>query len=142
MQIQHLARQKNIRLENRINEKFLSHIIIKLSIQPIVENAVVHGFDGYRDDGLIIMDANLDKDFFRLTITDNGIGLMPQELSAIRQTLRCYPPPADMHFFGLYNVNWRIRRTYGERYGLEIDSAVSEYTKVTLLMPPGVMPLS
>lgn len=137
LQIQHLARQKNIRLENRIDEKYLSHIIIKLSIQPIVENAVVHGFDGYRDDGLITMEAGLDKDFFRLTITDNGIGLMPQELESIRQTLRCYPPPADMHFFGLYNVNWRIRRTYGERYGLEIDSAVSEYTKVTLLMPPG-----
>lgn len=137
LQIQHLARQKNIRLENRIDEKYLSHIIIKLSIQPIVENAVVHGFDGYRDDGLITMEASLDKDFFRLTITDNGIGLMPQELEPIRQTLRCYPPPADMHFFGLYNVNWRLRRTYGERYGLEIDSAVSEYTKVTRLMPPG-----
>ena len=97
----------------------------------------MHGFDGYCDDGLITMDASLDKDFFRLTITDNGIGLMPQELESIRQTLRCYPPPADMHFFGLYNVNWRLRRTYGERYGLEIDGAVSEYTKVTLLMPPG-----
>jgi two-component system sensor histidine kinase YesM len=109
--------------------------IIKLSLQPVVENAILHGFAGYRNDGSISIRAIRSSACICISVTDNGIGLMPEEIQSIHNALRQYPPPPNMPFFGLYNINWRIRRTYGKKYGLSLDSAVSEYTTVTLTLP-------
>ncbi|MEA5047475.1 MAG: histidine kinase [Eubacteriales bacterium] len=135
LSIQHLARQQNIVLKVDVTPELLQQPVIKLSLQPIVENAVLHGFAGYRNDGVIQIRAERADSVLIVTITDNGIGLMPEELETVASTLEQYPPPENMRFFGLYNVNWRIRRTYGKEYGLSIDSVVCDYTRITLRFP-------
>lgn len=135
LSIQHFARQQNISLEIDIPPELMRQPIVKLTLQPIVENAVLHGFAGYRNDGVVRIRAEKQESVLLVSITDNGIGLMPEELSTVISTLEQYPPPKNMRFFGLYNVNWRIRRTYGKEYGLSIDSAVCDYTRITLRLP-------
>lgn len=135
LSIQHLARQQNIALEVEAAPELMQQPVIKLSLQPIVENAVIHGFAGYRNDGVVRIRAEKVDSCLVITVTDNGIGLMPEELEAVVSVLQQYPPPKNMRFFGLYNVNWRIRRTYGKDFGLIIESAVCDYTRITLRLP-------
>lgn len=135
LNIQRLARQQNISLICNIDPISLNYPIIKLILQPIVENSIIHGFSGYRNDGTIKINVVLNYGVLELTVTDNGIGLLPDKIDAINSYLHLYPPPQNICSFGLYNVHRRIIQTYGESFGVRIDSAISEYTCVTLTLP-------
>lgn len=135
IEIQRLARGQEIRLKTRIPEALLSHPIIKLTLQPLVENAILHGFSGYRDDGEITISAEVQDEDLVLAVEDNGIGILPEELSALNEALNTYPPPANQQHFGLYNVNRRLKNSFGHRYGITIESSISEYTRVIVRLP-------
>lgn len=133
--IQRIARHKSISISFDIDPILERQPIFKLTLQPFVENAIRHGFAGYRDDGVITITTRREDLKFFITVHDNGIGILPEELSKITVTLATYPPNQDMHYFGLYNVNRRIVQTYGPEYGIRINSRVCEYTEVTVTMP-------
>ena len=133
--IQRLARQQNVSLECKIPEDLLNHPIIKLTIQPIIENAIIHGFSGYRNDGYLQITASHDATKTNIQITDNGIGMTEDELADVTNALQHTTRPADFNHFGLFNINQRIRQTYGSEFGLSIESELSEYTKITITLP-------
>lgn len=133
--IQHLARQQNVCLECEIPEYLLQHPIIKLTIQPIIENAIIHGFSGYRNDGKLNISAWHDDSTTYIQIVDNGIGMTEDELANINNALQQPTRPAEFNHFGLFNINQRIRQTYGSGFGLSVESELSEYTKITLTLP-------
>ncbi len=135
LRIQRLAREKCIELICRVPDGLLPHPIVKLSLQPLVENALLHGFSGFRDDGEITVSAQAGDGDLCIRVTDNGIGIMPQELVKLSEFLNTYPPPPHQRHFGLYNVNRRIKSTFGNRYGLTVDSEVGHFTTVTIHMP-------
>ena len=135
LSIQQLAREQDISLELEVPPELLEAQIIKLSLQPLVENAVIHGFSGYRDNGRIVLRAVRQADLLVISVTDNGIGMTEEELSDLRRSLEIYPPPDNMKSFGLYNINWRIKKTYGDSYALRVESSLCEYTTITLTFP-------
>ena len=135
LRIQQLARHRAVELKLDIPPALYSHPIMKLTLQPIVENAVIHGLDGYRTDGIISISAERDGRLLRIRVRDNGIGIEPDELEALRRSLLANPSENTGRSFGLYCINRSLCQAGGAECGLTIESEVSEYTIVTATMP-------
>lgn len=110
-----------------------SCVIPKLTLQPIVENALLHGIRKSKGKkGKITIRAFIEADELLLSVSDDGIGMDPD----FAQTLLTEPRPAmrsdgSGSSYGLYNVNERIRLFSGEAYGLSIQSQLGEGTTIT-----------
>lgn len=116
-----------------VDEGLMACAIIKLSVQPLVENALKHATVGDRTLSLTIR-AGLEEDCILLLVRDNGAGIAPEALEGIRAELKA-PAIAGLRHLGLMNVHLRYRLLFGERYGLEIESLQGSHTIVTLCMP-------
>lgn len=112
--------------------------ILKLSLQPIVENAVQHGLRPIGG-GQLSIDIRRDRDQLLITIMDNGRGMDEQQLRALRSQITAdeLPQPKEdgLRSIGMKNVHDRIRLACGESYGLEIESQVGVGTAVVLCLP-------
>ncbi|WP_046504223.1 cache domain-containing sensor histidine kinase [Paenibacillus riograndensis] len=129
----------SVRFENRYElvldiapEVQLDWPILKLSLQPIVENAVQHGL---RQQGKGTVGITVEKKdrVLAVTIYDDGVGMSREALARITRTLE--EPEAPSKNVGLKNVHERIRSTFGEAYGLSINSREHVGTSITLLFP-------
>ena len=112
-------------------EELKSYYSLKIIMQPIVENAIVHGLRPKGKDGKLLIDISDTEDTICISIKDNGIGMPKDKLEEILAGLN----NIDLHKYGLYNVNQRICLTYGERYGLKINSVENEGTVVLMSFP-------
>jgi two-component system LytT family sensor kinase len=119
----------------RVAPEVLPVVVPVLCLQPIVENAVRHGLERKPGDGEItILAQDADRECV-VTIEDNGVGEDPERL---RQVLGGDPSSDSV---GLANVDERLRATFGDDYGLVIETAQGAGTKVTVRLPkfrPGV----
>ena len=117
-----------------IDEEILEHKIIKLSLQPILENAVYHGVKPVKRRGKIIFEGGFSGDDIYFKITDNGAGIPHDRLIKIREDLKNAFDIFDEHI-GITNVNQRIKMVYKDKYGITIDSEEGKGTCVTVLIP-------
>lgn len=121
----------NIDIEPEI-EKFK---IPKLILQPIVENAIVHGIENMVGNGIINIYGALSNDNIILTVTDNGLGINEERIKTILSAAE-HSHRANKHTnIGLRNVDRRIKIYYGEEYGVQIQSREGHGTTVTLSFP-------
>jgi sensor histidine kinase YesM len=105
----------------------------KFTLQPLIENIMVHGFKHTIGVGKIEIKAyRLDKELY-LSVTDNGEGMTPDSLDTINQTLNSTIEKSKS--IGLKNVNERIKLYFGEQYGLEIRSLLGEGTTAVIHLP-------
>ncbi|MDN3015604.1 sensor histidine kinase [Paenibacillus sp. BSR1-1] len=109
----------------------------KLILQPIVENAIIHGIDPLRTFGRIKIEGKFLDEMIIFTIADNGKGIHPEQLEQIRERLKNNSEELSKYKkkIGLYNVQTRIRSHYGENFGISIDSKVNKGTTVTIKFP-------
>ena len=135
LDLQRIARHKSFILDLDIPESYLSVKIPKLTLQPIVENAILHGFDGYRDDGVITICAKEASGKLILQVSDNGFGIMPDELEQLNHSLHTRLHPTDLHSFGLYGINRTLQQNYGIEYGITITSEIDRFTSVVVTLP-------
>lgn len=105
--------------------------IPKMTLQPLVENAIYHGLKARRQKGNIRVLGKQENDLLYLTVEDNGAG-MPKELW--QSILKGEENVSSTHF-GLLSVHRRIQLYYGEEYGLEIESSIGEGTSVMIRIP-------
>ena len=113
----------------------LNHCQIpKITLQPLVENALYHGIKNKRGKGMIRIEGELDGEDCILLITDNGKGMTPERLEQVRKGIR-NRKARETDIYGLYNVNERIRLNFGENYGITITSTYGEGTCVTVRLP-------
>ena len=117
-----------------IAPQILHEPILKLSIQPIVENAVVHGLENKTGIGHILIEGCCQEGNIHIQITDNGIGISPERLKHIMSG-QAGQENGKKHHIGLMNTFLRMKYTYGEQYGLEIQSTVGKGTTVTIRYP-------
>lgn len=123
-----------IELETDLNFDPKCYLIPCLSIQPILENAVRHGFSGENTENRNIrLVGRVEQNDLKLTIADNGVGMTQEQLTELREHLESAKGSKDS--IGLRNVNQRCRLCYGEHYGIQIDSRLSEGTTVVLSIP-------
>lgn len=116
-----------------IEPKLYSCRMIRLVLQPIVENALYHGIQSIEGNGMIeVIGSRSDKNIvFR--ITDNGKGIEPGILERLNDYL--YGRNDDFKSIGIKNVNRRIGLSYGEGYGIKIQSVPGNGTMVTVEIP-------
>jgi two-component system sensor histidine kinase YesM len=119
------------------DEEVLDNTILKLILQPLVENALYHGIKNKRGGGVIIVRARQrNNEEVLLEVEDNGIGLVPERLQLLRAELADDTGEMKMESgFAIGNVNKRIRLYYGRQYGLSIRSEYNTGTCATLVIP-------
>lgn len=134
---------QKIRFRDRVNysliiEEGLSlekYLILPLLLQPVIENAILHGLEQVENNGKIEVRVALEEDeFLKIVIVDNGCGMKPDELEELRQKIKEQRIDTSSSI-GLSNINRRIKLCYGDQYGMFIESAPDEGTEVTLLLP-------
>ncbi len=130
--IEHFLEIEKIRFPNTINyqcdlrDGTENYKVIKLILQPIVENCIKHGFAGKEGVGTINIKAYTDGEDVLIDVSDNGGGFEVEENFWLK------PKKQNSGGYGLYNVNERIRLEYGDGYGLNVKSVVGEGTTVTV----------
>lgn len=120
-----------------VPDDLLDSSILKLTLQPLVENALYHGIKNKRSGGSINVRAQrVDGDRIVIDVEDNGIGMLPDKLAQVRALLNTeYSALASETGYGLNNVNQRIKLFYGQEYGLSIASTHLVGTCISLLLP-------
>ena len=120
-----------------VGKDVTENTILKLILQPLVENALYHGIKNKRQGGTIIVRARRkNEDEILLEVDDDGIGFTPQKLAQLRAELNDDSGEIKLESgFGIGNVNNRIRLYYGKQYGLFVESEYSTGTCVTLVIP-------
>ncbi|WP_068616099.1 sensor histidine kinase [Paenibacillus tuaregi] len=112
----------------------LSHLtVMKLSLQPIVENYIVHGLRTDRKDNLLIMEVTMHENMLKVKVTDNGKGITPERMSEIMSELN--QPEETGQMFGLRSVHTRLKFLYGPEYGIVITSQPGDGTMIEVNYP-------
>ena len=118
-----------------VDETLLDCPILKLLLQPLVENALYHGVKFRRTrGGLIALKGWTEHQKICFSVEDNGIGIEPDRLELIRQKLKSGDVSDDIGY-GMFNVNKRIRLYYETDRGLEIESEIGHGTRVSFRVP-------
>ena len=107
--------------------------IIKLSLQPILENAIIHGINPNRGKGTVTVCGRFHEDGILFTITDDGVGMSAEEKNKLQSELK--ENSLSGKCIGIKNVNQRIKLIFGEKYGLNIQSQKGVGTTVELFIP-------
>ena len=134
LEIQQMRYQDILQYEICVPEELNHCQIPKITLQPLVENALYHGIKNKRGKGMIRIEGELDGEDCILLITDNGKGMTPERLEQVRKGIR-NRKARETDIYGLYNVNERIRLNFGENYGITITSTYGEGTCVTVRLP-------
>ncbi|WP_270169986.1 sensor histidine kinase [Paenibacillus sp. SYP-B4298] len=111
--------------------------IPKLTIQPLVENAIVHGIEPLDQGGMVTVRADVHQGILTVSIADNGVGMSEEHLQMINKRLRQETREelaVSSGGIGLYNVHKLVQLQYGERYGLELESTPGKGTIVKLVI--------
>lgn len=120
-----------------VQPEVLQYPIIKIVLQPILENALAHGIKPMpsQKKGLISISAAYAKEGFRITISDNGVGMTSDAVAELNNSFLSDDIREKAHI-GLMNVDQRIRLILGKSYGLSVSSVLGEGTVVTCHLPP------
>jgi len=132
---------QKIRFEDKLNyiidiknKGIYDMYIPKLSVEPIVENAVVHGLEPMIENGRITITAYIHDNTLIFKVIDNGPGFDIEKIFA-QQNLNDMPNTSSHNRIGLVNTNNRIKLIYGDKYGIFIKSAPNKGTDVTIKFP-------
>ena len=131
LQIQHARYQDIMEYILDIDPGLHDAMLPKLTLQPLVENALYHGIRLKRAKGTIRITATLADGCVLLRVEDNGVGITPQRLAQLRDAME----RQERVGFGLSAVNQRLRLQFGPEYGLRLDSEEGQGTTVTARIP-------
>ena len=134
LEIQQVRYQDILEYELHVPESLNTYLIPKITIQPLVENALYHGIKNKRGVGKITITGYEEEGIFFLLIEDNGIGITQERLEQVRNGI-LGKVSTGKAIYGLYNVNERIRLNFGEEYGISLDSSYGEWTRVKVMLP-------
>ena len=134
LQIQQSRYKDILNYEINIPEELYDYQILKLTLQPLIENSLYHGIKMLRAKGKITVTGELIYDIICFHVMDNGVGMDEEELNALRREVE-NPGSKQSAGFGLANVNKRIKLYYGSMYGLDIQSKKGVGTDIIIKIP-------
>ena len=133
LKIQKFRYKDQFEYEFQVDESCLGYYCNKITLQPIIENAIYHGIDRMVDQGFITIRIFPDGEDIVFQVEDNGIGMTEEQCS---QFLKQEGSDRQgLGGIGIKNVNDRIKIYFGEKYGISIESELDEGTCVTIRMP-------
>ena len=114
-------------VEYDIDPVLYNHAVPKFLLQPFVENSLIHGFEGLKKRGVLKIRCWLDNGVRYYYVEDNGKGINPDTLAKIMSS--------ENGSIGISNIDKRIKITYGNEYGVRIDSELNKGTTAIITMP-------
>lgn len=111
----------------------LKNKIVKVIIQPIVENAIYHGIKNMPDTGTIDISVAIEKENMVITVSDDGVGMKQEIIDRILDPV--HNKGVELQGVGISNVIERIKLNYGEEYGLQYESELYGGTRVKIVLP-------
>lgn len=138
LEIQQVRYKDILDYEINIDSKLYPYEILKLTLQPLVENALYHGIKYKRAKGKIVVTGSIENEIITLCVEDDGVGMDEDVLNKLQSEIQkpCQETDAG---FGLANVNERIRMNFGQEYGMKITSKKDEGTKVVIEIPARIV---
>jgi len=121
--------------EINVNSDILSYSIVKLTLQPLVENAIYHGVKQKRGIGWIKVNGYQKDGFLYFEVQDNGLGMSSERLQEVCQCLENRESGLKKVGLGVRSVYERIRLHYGKKAELQIDSELNEGTTIKVIIP-------
>ncbi len=133
---------QHFRFGDRINYKInilgqidiSEYMILPLLIQPIVENAFVHGLEGKKSGGTVTINISNQEEYLMISVADNGLGMSESRLNQLLISINDVNSKSKSHI-GMHNVQQRIKLFYGVKYGMSIESVEKQFTVITLRLP-------
>jgi len=119
-----------------IDDEIYNFKTLKLILQPLVENSIYHGVRNLNKKGLIVINGYLKDDQVVFEISDNGEGIEDEKVDLLNRIMAGDEKVEDQNlYFGIRNVNERIKLNFGSCYGMKYQSKISVGTKVVLNIP-------
>jgi two-component system sensor histidine kinase YesM len=131
--LQQLYYKNKFDYEINVSEQVMQYKLLKLSVQPIVENSIKHGFSQKTDRGHLKINVFERDDHLIAEVIDDGLGISAADMDRICAKLDMEQIKTES--IGIYNVHQRLKLNFGSECGLEIESVKGKYTKVTLKFP-------
>lgn len=133
--IQKTRYEDKLNYEINIDDNILEYDVIKLILQPLVENAIYHGIKEKRGKGKITITGGMENNKIHIKISDNGIGIKEDKLKEINRVLKEGHSSNNKIGYGIFNVNERIKLNYGEEFILSYSSIYGQGTSVDIWHP-------
>ena len=130
----------NVRYGNRltfrwlVDEELLDCKILKMCIQPLIENTVIHAFENCDKSPEIEISISTFEGNIKISVSDNGNGIEPEKLAELRAGINDFSNSSKRHI-GIKNINRRIKLLYGESYGICIESTQGIGTVCSFTIP-------
>lgn len=118
-----------VKVEEEVKELY----IIKLILQPIVENSIIHGLNEIDGEKNIIISGYREKENIIFQVEDNGVGMTEDEIKSV--FINMEKNKTSFNHIGIKNIENRIKLNCGQEYGLKIESEKNKFTKVKLILP-------
>jgi two-component system, sensor histidine kinase YesM len=118
----------------QVEDKILQCKTLKMTLQPIVENALIHGIDLADREGFISIKVYSENEVIKFIITDNGVGMTEEQITKVLK-FSSNENKSRFNGIGISNVNERIKMFFGNQYGLNIFSQPGECTTVEIIIP-------
>ena len=134
LEIQKIRYQDILDYKIEVPEEYGDISIPKITIQPLVENALYHGIKNKRGGGSIVITGRTEGDDLIIEVTDDGVGMDAERLVQVREGINEQTPGAK-GVYGLDNVNERIRLYFGDRYGIVMESEEGVGTCAAIRLP-------
>ncbi|NOV00975.1 sensor histidine kinase [Paenibacillus planticolens] len=115
------------------DRKLASFPVMKMSLQPVIENYIVHGLRSESSDNKLQIRVTQVEEFIHVQVEDNGNGITPERLSELETFLETEEKEGES--FGLRSINQRLKLLYGGEYGLELRSEAGKGTTVDIWLP-------
>ncbi|WP_165972052.1 sensor histidine kinase [Paenibacillus piri] len=138
VELQQIRYANKFKIEYNLSDTLLQLGILKLTLQPIVENCIFHGIKGKGRQGIIKVGGEIqpNRSSVLLYVEDNGVGIRPERLSTLLEQKEPMVPKLDgYNSIGLNNVHERLQLHFGPEFGLKIWSEVDKGTRVEIHYP-------
>lgn len=138
--IQTIRFDNRFKLDIQITQSLRSLHVLKLILQPLVENSLYHGLNYCTSGDTIAIHAHAENNNLYIDVSDNGVGMNQEQLESIRAKLREEPSFTELghrnkQSIGLKNIHSRIELYYGKGYGLSVDSQINQGTAIHIKIP-------
>lgn len=133
--IQKIRYKNRLQVSFYVDEELLDNCIIKILVQPLVENAIYHGIDQKREGGKISIFCHKSPEGVEIAVEDNGMGMKPEVLHSLQKQLQKCQGEHLGDSIGLKNVDSRLKLYYGRERGLQIESVYEQGTRVSFDIP-------
>lgn len=131
--IQSFRYMESFEFISKLDASLLQYKIVRMTLQPLIENAIFHGIEPKGKFGTIVLDGYVEDEHLVLTITDDGVGMRPDKIKKLLTTN--HTSRTSVNGIGFYNVHQRLQLVYGESCGLNIHSEVNKFTTITIKIP-------